>query len=758
MASLTEGQYITAATLVPTRARSPPEGSSGGDKKRRRKVLSCYDCRRRKLQCDRVMPACGRCVKAGQTSSCVYSEDATETSQESAKHSGSGERNAFATDPASASSQPFASPDELSMKVKHQERRIHQLEAALARTSHRADAGAARHFDVLKLPMTPESIQDSGLGSSINDGETMLLRGKAFETQFSGTTHPLALIAHVPELNLFTKEALEMFPFFQRAKAQMGGIEARIKCADKHYIQIADQDLHTLLPPQTDVNRAVHLYLESYDRIYHVLHTPSFWDAYYSMWRSDLSDAPRHMVVLVLLMVACVSCVGPEHPWTYVANSSKAREGAIRITQACESWINRQSQKRVSAADFQIRFLLCLTKQTTARKYKRTWTEVGNLVRFCMSAGLHRNPDLIRRPTTPLEKELRRRIWAAVIDFELQASFDRGMISTPWLLQSDTTAPSNILDEDVTSTHTVATRSTNDFTSAWYLSASNGTLMLRSTLNTVLNNIRHVLTFEQVKQYTDEIESHLNLVPDSHAPESEEAHNLFRLKLLQYQLALHNRFLRSAVNSSERMFSTMIILETASKVVSIHQSLTADDKRSLQFLGYDLLRAALSMSNVVSVQTSTSGALLTPIVFQHIPLMYQSISMLTDKASRLGCEQRQMWVALAALGFVRTRQNPSQRTQYMKEAVDTITQVYDEIMSCQEDAASSQSAMTDIERDGNSKGIVDYLPTVPGQPPESDSDTNLFDSAMFNFDDLATWTFEDWMFDPNYPSMTMSGS
>jgi hypothetical protein len=752
------GQYITNAVLAPNRARSPPDDSAGGDRKRRRKVLSCYDCRRRKLQRDRVMPACGRCVKAGQESSCVYSEDATDTLFRSSKPPGQEQTGTSTTDHASSSSYPETTLSDLPTKLRYQERRIQQLEAALARTtSHRPDGVAARQFEVLKLPLTPESIHDTGLGSNINDRETMLLRGRSFATQFSGTTHPLALIAHVPELNLFTKEALEMYPFFQRAKQDMNALEARMKCADKHHVEIPDEQLHTLLPPQTEANRAVDLYLESYDRIYHIFHTPSFWDAYHSMWQGNLCDAPRHTVATVLLMVACVSCVGPAHPWMYVANSSKAREGAITITQACESWINRQSQKRVSAADFQIRFLLCLTKQTTARKYKRTWTEIGTLLRFCMSAGLHRNPELIRKQTTPLDKELRRRIWAAVVDFELQASFDRGMISAPWLLQSDTPAPTNLHDEEIATAQSTSPRSAKEFTSAWYLSTSNSTIMLRSTLNIILNNIRHVLTFEQVKLYTDEIETYMNSMLDTSVQESEEAHSLFRLKLLQYQLALHSRFLRTTTTSSERMFSTMIILETASKIINIHQRLTTDDKRALQFLGYDLLRAALSMANVVSVQTLEPGILLTPIVFQHTPLMHEAIDMLTDKAARLGCEQRQMWVALAALGFVKSKQKPSERNQYMKEAVDVITKAYDEIMAYQDGVSPGTSLGRKAQESRPSRGIVDYLPAVPGQPIEPDPDTDLMNSALFNFDDFAAWTFEDWMFDPNDPSLAISG-
>ena len=753
------GQYITDAVLAPNRARSPPDDGIGGDRKRRRKVLSCYDCRRRKLQCDRAMPACGRCVKAGQGSSCVYSEDATDPQFRSSKPPVPEQSGPSTADLASASSYPDAPPNDVRAKMKYQERRIQQLEAALARTtSNRPETTAARQFEVLKLPLTPESIHDSGLSSNINDRETMLLRGSGFETQFSGTTHHLSLIAHVPELNLFTKEALERYPSFQRARQDMGTLEARTKCADKHRIDIPDEELHTLLPSHTETNRAVDLYMESYDRIYHIMHGPSFWEAYHNMWRGNLCDASRHIVVTVLLIVACVSCVGPAHPWTYIANSSKAREGAIVIAQACENWIDRQSQKRVSAADFQIRFLICLTKQTTARKYKRTWTEAGNLLRFCMSAGLHRNPDLIRKSTTPLEKELRRRIWAAVLDFELQASFDRGMISAPWLLQSDSPAPHNLHDEEIAMAHPPSPRPAKDFTSAWYLSRSNDTVMLRSTLNTVLNNIRHVLDFVQVKQYTDEIETHLSSMPDLPAQEAEEAHSLYRLKLLQYQLALHNRFLRSASTSSERMFSTMIILETASKIINIHQHLTACDKRALQFLGYDLLRASLSMANIVSVQTLESGSLLTPTVFQHTALMHEVIQMLTDKAARLGCEQRQMWVALAALGYVKSRQNPDKRNEYMKEAVDVITKAYDEIMAYQDGVSLGASLRRDVQEQRGSRGIVDYLPAVPGQPDEPDSEPESINAALFNFDDFAAWTFEDWMFDPNEPSLTINGS
>jgi hypothetical protein len=40
--------------------------------KRNRKTLSCNNCRRQKLKCDRETPACSRCGSTGNADSCTY--------------------------------------------------------------------------------------------------------------------------------------------------------------------------------------------------------------------------------------------------------------------------------------------------------------------------------------------------------------------------------------------------------------------------------------------------------------------------------------------------------------------------------------------------------------------------------------------------------------------------------------------------------------------------------------------------------------
>lgn len=173
-----------------------PDASAGSERKRRRKVLSCYDCRRRKLQCDRAMPACGRCTKSGNAANCLYIDDPTEAAP--SRHADAAA--AYATPESNRPTldtiyghppkppAPAPAGDRLS-RLEYQDRRIRELEAALAQTNH----PQAQQVRTTRLPLTPEPITvgvDTSKESNISDRETMLLRGKSFKTQFHGISYP----------------------------------------------------------------------------------------------------------------------------------------------------------------------------------------------------------------------------------------------------------------------------------------------------------------------------------------------------------------------------------------------------------------------------------------------------------------------------------------------------------------------------------------------------------------------------------------
>lgn len=706
-----------------------------------------------------ALPACSRCTKAGQASNCLYLEDASDAPirDELTPTHKTGKLPAFY----GHSTRPIglAGPTgDLLSRLEYQDGRIKQLEAALAQ----AGQGVSK---TSRLPLTPESVVGPTENAPVQDRETTLLRGKSFKTQFHGSTHPGALIARIPELNKFTRDTFEQFPALSRAKEDMGALETRKKSASTKHNTISNTDLQALLPAKTEADVLVNLYVENYGSLYHVIHLPSFEQEYREMYTEPENVRP-HFVALVLVMMASAQCLTNADPWLYSANSSLAREKSIAAISAVDDWLSTQSQKHVSAIDFQIRVLLLLAKQVTARKLKRSWTESGHVLRFCMAAGLHRTPELVKKQTSVLDKELRLRVWAAVVELELQSSFDRGMIASPWALQSDCPAPHHLEDNDLDQTTETlpALRRFNDFNNSSFLCLSSESIMLRTTLNTYLNNIRQPITFEEAKRYTDEIENHLQSIPQWTDPLSDIAATLLSLNLRQYLLVLHDRQIRNADTKAERDFSKMMLVETAVKMIEAHKALTSQGCYALELLCSNQLRAALSLCYIFAPRgdPGADDALTRAINESALRAIPDAIEMLTDKVIRFGREQRLLWILLAAFGNVKSRRDPEKRLVYMQEAVDKVTRPYYKIMASQSDApakfnaeigASNSVAQSSANDKEIPNGIADYYPL-----PLPLSETGATgEQTLLDFDDIAAWTFEDWNFNPADLNFAMGG-
>lgn len=634
------------------------------------------------------MPACSRCAKAGQAAQCLYIDDATDTptrptdssvnaNAELGRETLDGQYN--------RSNQPQAPPGDMLSKLEYQDRRIKQLEAALAHTIQPQALSAVQQLKASKLPLTPESVaavEPTAAPVNITDRETMMLRGKSFKTQFHGITYPGSLIAYIPELSTFTKETFEKFPALARIRADMHALEDRTEYAGSAPNSTTEADMRAMLPSKLETDHLVQLYLDNYESIYHVLHLPSFRQEYEEMW-SDLPNARTHFVAIVLLMTAASHCLVGSEPYLYNANSSTARERGIGTISLVDHWLQRQSQKHVTVADFQIRFLLELGKTLNARKFKRTWTDAGGALRFFMAAGLHRNPDLLRKHTSALDKELRRRLWSAITEFELQASFGRGMVSAPWPQQSDCPPPSNIYDEDVdqTTEQLPASRPTSEFTGTSYLAMASETFGLRYSLNTALNNIRQTITFEDAKRFTDEVEAHLRSIPQWIGTSSETPQILLSITLRQYLLVLHDRQVRQATSDSECIFSKMLLIENAGKITDGQKSLLDKGCRALQFLCHDQMRAALSVCHIATMPDPQTDNFITKMIDQRASnIIKHTVELIADKVARYGREQRQLWIVVAANGFMKAKKDPDNRLAYMQEAVEKITRPYYRIL------------------------------------------------------------------------------
>ncbi|KAG9666243.1 hypothetical protein KCU95_g18237, partial [Aureobasidium melanogenum] len=167
-----------------------PDGELGPDRKRRRKVLSCMDCRRRKVQCDRALPVCGRCEKAGKP--CSYEDDSPP------QHVSSTQGTSYVPRQQSVTVSKDVWDDMLN-KLLHQERIIERLQTAHTSPTTPATVSIATP-QLHGIVETPGGFSDSAAK------ERILFRGKGFKTTFFGPSDArstMTLNAH----NFFLEEA-----------------------------------------------------------------------------------------------------------------------------------------------------------------------------------------------------------------------------------------------------------------------------------------------------------------------------------------------------------------------------------------------------------------------------------------------------------------------------------------------------------------------------------------------------------------------
>lgn len=722
------------------RSHSPP-AIEEGDSKKKRKVRTCYNCRRRKVQCDQAVPACGRCVKGGQAEDCVYLDDMADTLschvQVAAKYDAEPRRaSAGAVTDHNRCSQEL---DSLLSRLEYQERRTKELEEELSSIRQGLTSGSEQ-TSLIPGPL----ISRSNITGSENptELEKRLVKGKSFKTRFYGPSYPESLIAYIPGLAALSKEIAEESPILVKVRQNLRAIEAHTVDSRVTQLPITKQDLEALLPPRSEADELVQFYFESYDDIYHIIHRPSFRQEYEHLWSCSAQARPQ-FIALVLLMIAISRCLCRKEPWLYIGKNSVARDAALSSIQLCENWLRLQRQKNVTITDFQVRFLIGLAKAVTGTHFKRGWIETGTALRHCMAAGLHINDAALSKPTSILEKEMRRRVWFAMTEFELQTAFVRGMASDSLAQQSDTTPPNNIHDDDINSStqNLPPQKPLTEFTSTSFLAMANTTYTFRHTLSKLLN-ARHGISFDEARDFTEQIEMYIREIPQwTESRLSEAPRALLQLNLRQYLLVLHNRRFQQATSCSSRNYSRMIIVDAAANVLDTHSALLAKGCHVLQLLCHDHLRAALSVCHVVGKPHPRSDCVINHSIDLYADrMMSDVVELIAGKVDRLGAGQQQLWIALVAKAFVKIQKDPKQKLTHTQEAVYRMTGSYYRIMACQGPTSTAQPAVTTHLPSG---AAADR--SIHAVQQGSEGSGGEFSSM--NLDNISAWMLDEWSFE-----------
>ncbi|CAK7273594.1 hypothetical protein SEPCBS57363_005729 [Sporothrix epigloea] len=743
--------------------RDRSESQAGEDKsdhpprKRQRVRLSCLECRRRKLSCDRGFP-CERCMKSGTPERCTYETRpglappaknglsqgalANFESRISALTgslgngqigpgggighggglSGVGAGSNYISDAGivppyrrvfhRSGSSPSALVD--GDRMRRLELEVAQLKQLLASAAGLAangtnplqkllapsDGSATLHDDdspreqdggrVTSPPMTfVETIYGSGGAAAMQVGDELrFFRGKEFKTRYFGPHNACMAFSELTGLCPFMKETAEEWLRPLHVHHHHSKDRQKRKQDREERFNQPDAELEALLPDRAEMDVLINIYLTQFEQVHRIVHIPSFRRGYAAFWEPGNLHTPAFTALLLSIM-SISSCLRGNPTGRFVGMVSQSHHMAEKWINACDAWSQRQSQKHRKLVHYQISCLLYLAKRVNTIKKKRFWKTSGALTQDAVSVGLHREPSHIHDSVSVYNQEMRRRLWATIQEFDMQASFDHGLPTLLSALRFDVHPPSNLTDNDFDedTTELPQSRPTDEYTFSSYQHLSRQSLPLRLQLSRVLTGPPDDLDYDQVIRYTNDITQEIDALPSwdvraitaaAAASGSESgvnshantgildrgdgsttkltpllAYTLLHIQLRQYIIPLHQPYLKLRKTNSKYQYSEIIYYNAARDMVLLHDKLAEQGVRTLNFLREDALTLSINLCSVTMLQSRGSTNMIM-VNSQHTKkLLEKCLVMKEDRVLR--CGNNEPWgysIMCAATGLL----------------------------------------------------------------------------------------------------------
>ncbi|KAF2266273.1 hypothetical protein CC78DRAFT_491947 [Lojkania enalia] len=713
-----------------------PDGSPEKRVSKKRKVLSCYACRNRKMKCDRVYPVCGRCQRTGRADQCTYDPRLLEDLPMNGDgHVEAGVGVAFAVQSEHGRNETLSGSiqaDSLTWTLRAQERRLELLERKLAKSDGSQDpfSNAPSHMPDFDWQEAEPKIS-----------EAIMFRGKGFKTQFYGSTSPLSIINQFNVLQSFTREAMAIDTSMARIRNDFKGFRNKRKAMLKEKGQLyqgTDAEITALVPEKVILDPYVAFYFQNFETSYRILHEPTFWKDYHLFWdRQQDNEPPSSFTTILVLITAITKSVCTERETLFIGDSSVERAESSNLIDACDIWLSRQSRKHLTLAFFQLHCLSLLAKRVNCVKMKQDWVNSGDMIRLGMAAGMHRNSDLLAGGRiSEFEKEMKRRIWATMMELELQSSIDSGLQSSLSGLYFDTQPPANIIDEMVSpeSTQAPVGRPLEFFTPTSYLSFSIKYLPLRIHLTQLLNNPTTDLQYSDVLHYDTQINQLLTSLPSWKDPRSTIPSALLDLQLRQFILMLHYPYAKLAASNSRFGFSFTACVNAANSILSVYENFISESIFTVNHFRNDIFRTGMTIAQIVYHNSTFASApettnILTPTSSTNAPdaagpnnspkheikipqlpetnfmakilcqssieLMERALSVFENKVMRLGTGYMEYWIMSAAIGIMPSLSPSASQLTYAEDirsrghkAIDRITRLCFRVLALQKDPGS----------------------------------------------------------------------
>ncbi|ETN39995.1 uncharacterized protein HMPREF1541_04270 [Cyphellophora europaea CBS 101466] len=360
--------------------------------KRPRASLTCSQCRKQKLKCDRGQP-CNSCIKRGDTARCSYGQHPTPE--------------------ASADRQHLAE-----QKLAHLETMVLQL---MQKAPDHEQTLPRAPSQTLTPPEPNNEVPEQRPGG------------------YTGSTHWSAMLNDIQELKTAIGFEIASNAFDNPDETDAPPEEVIYGCSATYSLKRIVKDQ---LPAREDVERLLSIHFAGETFVLPIIHASHFRRQCQQFWSAPFDAEPLWLSILfsTCFMAAKIAVsTGMSGSLAFEPSSLQTAAGQCLVL----GQYNRPQRYAPEAL-----LLYAQTKSFYGLDPPREAGAVlGLTVRHAYSMGYHRDPDTVGT-FSPFESEMRRRFWATCKQMDLMLSFQLGLPSHIRLENCDTKSPRNLLDSD----------------------------------------------------------------------------------------------------------------------------------------------------------------------------------------------------------------------------------------------------------------------------------------------------------------------
>ncbi|CAI7579583.1 unnamed protein product [Penicillium palitans] len=382
---------------------------------------------------------------------------------------------------------------------------------------HSGSAGAVTTSS--RTPVSMTKTPGRPKASSDRNGRMTHLKGQETITKFYGYSYPLNFYQQFAELRSYIVQIKSKNPAINTLRDEiypLANDDYRLR--GLLHDTVPEDTLRLLVPVKQVADKLVQAYIDRFEIIHRVLNTSAFMADYNRHWASPLCT-PTSFLVQFLLVAAAAASFHPEI-CINVMSEQTVRDHALDWIEAAESWLNSSTSQPPQSWDtLTTHCLLLIAKRANYVQEDSFWGHTGTLVRWAMAAGYHRESPSTAR-ISPYYREMRRRLWMAIVELDIQASVERGMPPSVRMEDFNIKSPLNIDDDklqesgqDPLEGMPLATFTDTSFQAHMYRSLS-----VRLKVCAFVNGCGEQDDFDRVLQLGEELEEVLQDIPEWNNP------------------------------------------------------------------------------------------------------------------------------------------------------------------------------------------------------------------------------------------------